>query len=131
MIKIFDPNSKEFLEFEGYDGLFQYIIKMEREKASGEEFPELYEKPWAFIMRPRQSLSTLYWRAIEAMGILLTQQEQDAYEQGYGLLEIYKGDAKSKEQVVLTPETNVGEMKAVWCQDYCLSHGYEVIHSLH
>ncbi|MCE3239006.1 MAG: hypothetical protein K0R24_1987, partial [Gammaproteobacteria bacterium] len=37
----------------------------------------------------------------------------------------------SMRQIVLTPETNVEEMKENWCQDYCLSHGYEIINNLH
>lgn len=130
MIEIFNE-TKGKLIFQNYDTLFEHIKKIEEQKILEEERPELYDKPWDFIIHPNQRLSPLYWRAIKALSILLTNEEQGAYEQGYDLLEIYKGDVKSMEQIVLTPEINIEEMKEIWCQDYCLSNGYEIINQLH
>ena len=131
MIKVFEPKSGKIILFEDYDALFQHIKRIEDQKLLEEERPELHKKPWAFIIHPTQKLSPIYWRAIKAFSILLTNQEQYAYEKGYDLLEIYKGDVKSMRQIVLTPEINVEEMKEIWCQDYCLGYGYEIINNLH
>ena len=131
MIEIFDSNSKKIMSFDSYDSLMQHIKQIEREKLLDEERPELYSKPWDFVIHPRESLGSIYWRVIKALDILMSNEEQNAYEDGYNLLEVYRGDVKSKTQVVLSPDIDIEDLKESWCQDYCLKNGYTFVDTRH
>jgi hypothetical protein len=130
MIEIFNSNSEKIMSFKDYDALLEYIEEIERDKQF-EDRLELNKEHWNFTIRSNQSLSTVYWRAIKATNILLTDQEQSAYEQGYNLLEMCKGKAKNMNQVILTPDIDIEDLKRSWCKDYCSEHGYTFIETRH
>jgi hypothetical protein len=119
MIEIFNE-SKEKLEFESYESLFGYIKKQIKDQNPFEEGQE----DWNFVVHPSERLSAVYHSAIKAIEILLSPKEQEAYENGLNLLEMYRGDSDTPTQIVLTNDINVHEMKKSWCRDYCLEHGY-------
>ena len=130
MIEVFNPKSEKVMSFESYDELLEYIKDIERDKQF-ENRLKLSEDSWSFTIHSNQRLSSVYWRAIKATNILLTEQEQNAYEQGCNLLEICKGDVKDMDQIILTPDIDIESLKVSWCQDYCSKHGYNFIETRH
>lgn len=130
MIDLFDSRTEKVMSFEDFDTLFAYIKAIENQKQL-ETRTENDRELWNFIIHSNQRLSSVYWRAIKATSIILTEKEQDAYEQGYHLLEICKGDIRSASQVILTPEVDIDEVKKSWCRDYCSTHGYTFIETRH
>ncbi len=119
MIEIFNE-SKAKLEFESYESLFDYIKKQIKDQNPLKEGQE----DWNFVVHSSERLSAVYHIAVKAIEIFLTPKEQEAYENGLNLLEMYKGDSDTPTQIVLTNDINVHEMKKSWCRDYCLEHGY-------
>ena len=121
MIEIFNE-AKEKLVFKNYDALLKHIKTIEKERflKTGQE------EEWVFMIHPHESFSEFYWRAVKAINILLTKKEQDAYENGFNLLNMRKGNQDDLDQVILTPDVNVKEMKKSWCHSYCLKNGYMV-----
>ena len=130
MIDVFNPKSEKVMSFKSYDELLEYIKGIERGKQF-ESRLKLPKESWSFTIHSNQRLSSAYWRAIKATNILLTDQEQNAYEQGYNLLEICKGDVKDMDQIILTPDIDIEGLKIGWCQDYCSKHGYTFIETRH
>jgi hypothetical protein len=126
MIEIFNE-AKEKLVFKNYDALLKHIKEIEEEKSvkTGQE------ENWVFTIHPRERFAEFYWRAIKAINILLTEKEQDAYEKGLNLLNIRKGNQHGLDQIILTPDVNVKEIKKSWCKDYCSQHGYTFIETRH
>ena len=130
MIDVFNPKSEKVMSFKSYDELLEYIKGIERDKQF-ESRLKLPKDSWSFTIHSNQRLSSVYWRAIKATNILLTDQEQNAYEQGYNLLEICKGDVKDMDQIILTPDIDIEGLKIGWCHDYCSKHGYTFIETRH
>jgi hypothetical protein len=130
MIELFDSRTEKVISFEDSNALFEYIRELENQKQL-ETRMENDRELWSFIIHSNQRLSSVYWRAIKAISIMLTEEEQEAYEKGYHLLEICKGDIRSAIQVILTPEVDIEEMKKNWCEEYCSNHGYTFIGTKH
>lgn len=120
MIEIFN-GSKGKLVFQSYNGLFRHIREIEKQKLL-----ETGQRNWNFIIHSNERLSGTYWSAVKAFEIFLTPKEQQAYENGLNLLELYKGDPENPYQVILTPDVNLKEIKKSWCRDYCIENGYTV-----
>jgi len=120
MIEIFNE-SKGTLGFQSYNSLFRHIREIEKEKLL-----ETGQMDWNFIIHSNERLSGTYWSAVKALEIFLTPKEQEAYENGLNLLEIWKGDPDNPYQIILTPDVNVKEIKKSWCRDYCIENGYTV-----
>ena len=121
MIEIFNE-AKGKLVFKNYDELMGHIKEIEKAKF----LKTKQEEDWIFTIHPCERFAEFYWRAIKAINILLTEKEQDAYEKGFNLLNIRKGNQSGLDQVILTPDVNVKEIKKGWCQDYCLENGYMI-----
>ena len=121
MIEIFNE-AKEKLVFKNYDALLNHIKEIEKVKFLATS----QEENWIFTIHSYERFSEFYWRAIKAINILLTEKEQDAYEKGFNLLNMRKGSQNGLDQVILTPDVNVKEIKKSWCQDYCLENGYMI-----
>lgn len=119
MIEIFNEVKGSLETFKNYDDLFKYIKAIERQKLI-----EQGQEGWIFTIYSNESLERFYWNAIKAIEILLTEKEQDAYENGLDLLEMSKGYEDSTTQIILTPDIDIEVLKEDWCKDYCLSHGY-------
>jgi hypothetical protein len=120
MIEIFNE-SKGKLGFQSYNSLFRHIREIEKEKLL-----ETGQMDWSFVIHSNERLSGTYWSAVKALEIFLTPKEQEAYETGLNLLEIWKGDPDNPYQIILTPDVNVKEIKKSWCRDYCIENGYTV-----
>ncbi len=120
MIEIFNEN-KGTLGFQSYNSLFKHIREIEKQKLL-----ETGQMDWNFIIHSNERLSGTYWSAVKALEIFLTLKEQEAYENGLNLLEIWKGDPDNPYQIILTPDVNVKEIKKSWCRDYCIENGYKV-----
>ena len=118
MIEIFNE-AKGKLVFKNYDALLTHIKEIEKVKF----LTTRQEEGWVFTIHPYERFAEFYWRAIKAINILLTEKEQDAYEKGFNLLNIRKGSQNGLDQIILTPDVNVKEIKKSWCQDYCLENG--------
>ena len=126
MIEVFNEGKGSTESFESYDALLKHIKEIEKQKQL-ETRKENDREFWSFIIHSNQRLSSVYWRAIKATDILLTEKEQDAYEKGLNLLEMCKGDQNNPTQIILTPDINLNEITKSWCRDYCLSHGYIIL----
>ena len=126
MIEIFNEIKGSTESFESYDALLRHIKEIEKQKQL-ETRMENDREFWNFIIHSNQRLSSVYWRAIKATSILLTEKEQDAYENGLNLLEMCKGDQDNPTQIILTPDINLKEITKNWCRDYCLNHGYIIL----
>ena len=126
MIEIFNEVKGSTESFESYDALLRHIKEIEKQKQL-ETRMENDREFWNFIIHSNQRLSSVYWRAIKATSILLTEKEQDAYENGLNLLEMCKGDQDNPTQIILTPDINLKEITKNWCRDYCLNHGYIIL----
>ena len=126
MIEIFNENKGSTESFQSYDALLKHIKEIEKQKQLKTRMKNDREL-WSFIIHPNQRLSSVYWRAIKATSILLTEKEQDAYEKGLNLLEMCKGDEDNSTQIILTPDIDVDEIKKNWCRDYCLNHGFIIL----
>jgi hypothetical protein len=118
MIEI-SNGSKRKLVFQSYNRLFKYIREMEKQKLL-----ETGQRDWNFIIHSNERLARTYLSAVKAFEIFLTSKEQEAYENGLNLLEIYKGDANNPYQIILTSDVNLKEIKKSWCRDYCIENGY-------
>jgi hypothetical protein len=130
MIEVFDSTNEKVMSFEDYEELFEHIKETENQKQLDTRL-ENDGNQWSFVIHSNQRLSSVYWRAVKATSILLTEKEQDAYEQGCHLLETCKGDIKTMDQIILTSEIDLDEMKKSWCRDYCSTHGYTFIETRH
>jgi hypothetical protein len=126
MIEIFNEVKGNTESFESYDALLKHIKAIEKQKQLETRIKNDREF-WSFIIHSNQRLSSVYWRAIKATGILLTEKEQDAYENGLNLLEMCNGDQDNPTQIILTPDINLKEITKSWCRDYCLNHGYIIL----
>jgi hypothetical protein len=118
MIEIFNE-AKGKLVFKNYDALLTHIKDIEKTKFLATS----KEENWIFTIHPYERFAEFYWRAVKAINILLTEKEQDAYEKGFNLLNIRKGSQNGLDQVILTPDVNVKEIKKSWCHAYCLENG--------
>jgi hypothetical protein len=122
MIDIFNNDNGHIESFQSYDGLLKYIKEIEKEK-----FIETGKRGWDFTIHSRKTLASFYWYAIKALDILLTEKEQEAYENGLNLLEMCRGDENNLVQVILTPNVNIREIMKDWCLEYCSSNGFTLI----
>jgi hypothetical protein len=119
MIDIFNEGKGNMESFQSYDALLKHIKAIEKRK-----FVETGQEDWIFTIHSHERLAGFYWNAVKAISILLTEKEQDAYENGLNLLEMCKGDQNNSIQIILTPDIDVNEIIKNWCRDYCLNHGY-------
>jgi hypothetical protein len=126
MIEIFNEGKGNTESFQSYDALLKHIKEIEEQKQQETRLKNDREL-WSFIIHPNQRLSSVYWRAIKATSILLTEKEQDAYEKGLNLLEMCNGNQDNLTQIILTPDINLKEITKSWCRDYCLNHGYIIL----
>ena len=126
MIEIFNEDKGSTESFQSYDTLLKHIKEIEEHKQQ-ETRMENDRELWSFIIHPNQRLSSVYWRAIKATSILLTEKEQDAYEKGLNLLEMCNGNQDTLTQIILTPDINLKEITKSWCRDYCLKHGFIIL----
>lgn len=126
MIEIFNEFKGSTESFQSYDALLKHIKEIEEQKQQETRLKNDREL-WSFIIHPNQRLSSVYWRAIKATSILLTEKEQDAYEKGLNLLEMCNGNQDNLTQIILTPDINLKEIKKSWCRDYCSNHGYIIL----
>jgi hypothetical protein len=126
MIEIFNEVEGSTESFQSYDALLKHIKEIEEQKQQETRLKNDREL-WSFIIHPNQRLSSVYWRAIKATSILLTEKEQDAYEKGLNLLEMCNGTQDNLTQIILTPDINLKEITKSWCRDYCLNHGYIIL----
>jgi hypothetical protein len=85
MIEIFNE-SKGKLGFQSYNGLFRHIKEIEKQKLL-----KTGQRGWNFIVHSNERLAGTYWSAVKAFEIFLTPKEQEAYENGLNLLEVWKG----------------------------------------
>lgn len=109
MIEIFNEVKGSTESFQSYDALLKHIKEIEEQKQQETRLKNDREL-WSFIIHPNQRLSSVYWRAIKATSILLTEKEQDAYEKGLNLLEMCNGNQDNLTQIILTPDINLKEM---------------------
>ena len=130
MIELFNSRSEQVMSFQDYDDLLSYIKEIEHENQKETRLQRDREY-WSFTFHSNQRLSLVYWKAIMANRIILTEKEQDAYEGGYDLLEICEGDSKQIKQIILTPSVDIEELKKIWCREYCAHHGYSFIEARH
>lgn len=126
MIELFNNKSEQVMSFQDYDDLLSYIKNAEHENQKETRLQKDREY-WSFTFHSNQRLSLVYWKAIMANQIILTEKEQDAYEGGYDLLEICEGDSKKIKQIILTPSVDIEEIKKIWCREYCARRGYSFI----
>ena len=120
MIDIFNEDTGNMEAFKSYDDLLEHIKALENQK-----FVETGEKQyWIFNVHSPESLAGPYWKAAKAISILLTKEEQDAYENGLNLIEMFKGDNENPTQIILTPDIDIKEIQKKWCREYCSKHGY-------
>jgi hypothetical protein len=126
MIEIFNEGKGNTESFGSYDALLKHIKAIEKQKQLETRMKNDREF-WSFIIHSNQRLSSVYWRAIKATSILLTEKEQDAYENGLNLLEMCNEDQDNPTQIILTPDINLKEITKSCCRDYCLNHGYIIL----
>ena len=126
MIEIFNEVKGSTESFQSYDALLRHIKAIEKQNQLETRMKNDREL-WSFIIHSNQRLSSVYWRAIKATSLLLTEKEQDAYEKGLNLLEMCNGNQDNPTQIILTPDTNLKEITKNWCRDYCLNHGYIIL----
>jgi len=126
MIEIFNEAKGIMKSFKSYDDLLNHIKAIERQK-----FIEAGQEDWIFTIYSNETLGRFYDNAVKAIDILLTKKEQAAYENGFELLEMSRGDQDNTTQVILVPDMDVNEIKKDWCQDYCLKHGYIFLSTRH
>jgi hypothetical protein len=122
MIDILNKTNGHMKSFQSYDDLLKHIKKIEEEK-----FIETGQRGWGFSIYTPEMLSPFYWRAISACDMLLTEKEQDAYENKLNLLEMRRGDGANFVQIILTQDVNINDVIKNYCQDYCLIQGLTLI----
>ena len=125
MIDIFNEDTGNMESFKSYDDLLEHIKALERQK-----FIETgKEQYWIFNVHSQESLAGSYQKATKAISILLTREEQDAYENGLNLIEMFKGDIDNTTQIVLTPDIDIKEIQKKWCREYCSKNGYVFLYT--
>ena len=125
-IEIFNEAKGIMDSFKSYDELLNHIKSIERQKLI-----EGDQEGWIFTVYSNETLERFYDNTNKVIDILLTEKEQAAYENGFELLEISRGEQGNTTQVILVPDIDVNKIKKDWCKDYCLKHGYTFLSTRH
>jgi len=119
MIEILNVHTRKKEYFLSYGDLVKHIEIIEEDNFLGKG-----KEIWSLSFYSHRTLELFYWQMVRAINVLLTEEQQRAYEKKLSLLEICKGHRDEAVQIILTPDVDVEEIKKDWCKDYCLSHGY-------
>jgi len=123
MLKVFGLSKEKIGIFDDYDNFLNFITALENQKLL-EVSPSFGRGYWAFAEYSQEKLQKIC--AWIKPGYLTTVQTK-ALEQKLGLVEICRGDPGALQEIPVTPELDVEELKNTFCLDYCREHGWRLI----
>jgi hypothetical protein len=123
MIQLFQSDGNVIGLFEDFDELFHHINTIETTKFTGSS--SCFDGDiWSFSLFTNKRLSYIFYKTLEQS---FSKIGKEAFDQGFDLIEISKGDYENPLQIPVTPDVNIEDLKKNWCYEYCDAHGYVMI----
>ena len=123
MLKVFKIDKKSIGEFKNYEEFLLFIESQENLKLL-EDSPSFGRAYWSFCYySPEQLIEVCSWIK---PGYLSTFQLK-ALEEGLGLIEICTGDYPRRQEIVVTSDINIEDLKEQFCRDYCTFRQWRLI----
>ena len=123
MIQLFQSDGSAIGLFEDFDELSHHINTIETAKIVNSR-TTFDEDIWSFSLFTNKRLSYIFYKTLERS---FSKTGKEAFDQGFDLIEISKGDYENPLQIPVTPDVNIEELKKNWCYEYCDARGYVII----
>lgn len=116
MIEIIGLTGQQGRQFEDYNQLFDYLIRMENRKLLA-YFSDFKHLNWSFMIYSPKQVSSLYVYCKNPADAI-----REAFEDKLPLIEICTGSFQHPLYIVYTPIVDLDYLKKKWCLDYCRFH---------
>lgn len=123
MLKIYDVGKKSIGLFEGYDAFLGFITSLENQKLL--EGHLSFEKDYCAFAEytPEEFRDVCAW----IKPCSLTTPQTKALAQKQGLIEICPGSSSALQEIPVTPDLDIKELKKGFCLEYCVHHEWRLI----
>ena len=118
MLEIISLDGLQNMQFESYNELFDYIVKIGNLKLLKRRLDQKQDD-WNFTIYSPKQVSALFTHANGRHSAI-----REAYEEELPLIEICTGSSKHPIYVVNTPNTDIDYLKRKWCLDFCTYHDF-------
>ena len=128
MILLYNFQKNRFVgTYKGFEEICDYFKRLEYFKIFGPSSSNpLPEGFWNFVYHPHKRLSA-FFKSLK--GHVFNEVEQEAYGNDFDLIEIYRDDPVSQ-QIIVTPDIDVGGLMRDWCFGYARANNYVFLKSL-
>lgn len=118
MLEIISLDGLQNIQFESYNELFDYIVKIGNLKLLKRRLDQKQDD-WNFTTYSPKQVFALFTHANEQSSAI-----REAYDEGLPLIEICAGSSKHPIYVVNTPNTDIDYLMSKWCLDFCTFHDF-------
>jgi uncharacterized protein YabN with tetrapyrrole methylase and pyrophosphatase domain len=106
-----------------YEGCGLIGDQAERDDIVESDDHPILQQQWGFIYHSHHKLLALLERLEE---ISFIQIVQEAYEEEFEMVEIFRGEAIS-EWIVIMPGLDENDVMRKWCLNYAFAHGFTIL----